>query len=311
MSEGLIERAGKINETVASSYKAAFKNAYNKFRSYANPTNVQVATFISYLEKAEERQKQYDANAHQIMDHWRIYDEIVNDKRYPQNNKQLEKNRNKLWKHFGQMKRENGMLVEGSTADGTLKDCNTDVFVKQWNLFLKVSNSRSVSRDLTGPWPVKSRSAGYLPVQTLRSLAFEQKSGEAEMDYSDLKEALADDSDPTVREHVNGLDKIQDEDVRASTVATLEQVKKVKKPKKKNVCATKDCTSENPAKLYGDLCLECATKYWDDTDTVFNQRYLVYCEEHPEEQNTALHSLFKKYKEAKDRFDKSQGEVSG
>ena len=132
----LIERAEKISECIALSYKAAFKNAYDRFRAYDHPTVVQTATFTQYLEKAEERQRAYERNAPQILRHLNVYQMIVSDSRYPQDNKCLERFRSRIWKVLGTMTVKDGILTEGTTRDTILRDCNTDLFLKCWNNYL-------------------------------------------------------------------------------------------------------------------------------------------------------------------------------
>src|SRR6476620_11788946 len=129
----LLDRINAIHPSLVTKDFAKKRDAFLKLE---DPTEKQIAEFEAVFKDTEEKQAFRTKTEAAIVQHWKTYQEIINDPRYPKDEPDFIRSDGRLKKGFVGIKIEGDSIIEGKVNTGVLKNVTTEALVTKWNKFL-------------------------------------------------------------------------------------------------------------------------------------------------------------------------------
>jgi len=284
----LLDRINSIHETLVTKQFAKKRDAFLKIE---NPNPAQIAEFEAAFKDTEEKQQHRTKTEALIVQHWKVYQSIINDPRYPKNDVNLLRSENRLRKGFADITIENDCVVKGKVNTGVLKDVTSDALDGKWKQYLlTLSDGTAAAPEAAAAAPAAAAAA---PKKKKATPGKKRGPKAAAAAAPQSFESIADSFSKLIKdEHFIVVIGVNPEVAKAvdDLKITLEKGESIEEANRlwlflqENVpastaCQGEDCNAKN-AKLQDGLCAACLVQEVEARGEAIIDRFNVFKEEH-------------------------------
>ena len=301
----LLERINAIHPSLITKQFAKQRDAFLKLEE---PTQAQIDDFEKVFKDIEEKQAFRAKTEAEIVRHWKVYQNIVNDPRYPKDEPNFIRSEGRLKKGFASLKIEGDSVIEGKILTGTLKDVTSDALKTKWDQYLAAGPAATAAPAAKA---TKKRAAAAAPAATAAApLTMDGMDDELKRLLKEEQFIHAIGVNPELSKAVDTLKELLAEGTNIEDATRAWSTIKENIPAT-TACRGDECNAKN-TKLQDGLCAACLVSDVEERSNSIIDRFNVFKEEHdieiakrkrPQIEKDALKQRFNDISELRDEHD--------
>ncbi len=283
----------RINAIHPSLITKQFSKKRDAFLKLEDPTKEQIDAFEAEFKDTEDKQTFRTTTEANIVRHWKVYQSIINDPRYPKDEPDFIRSEGRLKKGFAGIKIENDAVIEGKVNTGVLKDVTSDALKTKWEKFIATGGTPAATATAAAAAPdakkkkkkvsKKRPAAESAAADSAVILSLETISDSLNQLLKDDKFILVIGVNPQVSKAVDDLKRIlaaegEEAEGAAATANDLWSFLRKNIPSSSE-CQGEDCSASN-TKLVDGFCAACLCKEVSILADSITDRFNVYKEEY-------------------------------